>query len=131
MRAAFSLPLVALLLGAACASDGNPSGPGRVPPPVELLQVVGVSAVIAESFPAQVTLDVTGQFPNVCTAVDGVTQTRSGNRVEVHIRTRSTSEICILIYPEPTLVRVPLQGGFAPGDYVVRVNGFETRFRID
>lgn len=125
-RVTWLLPLLAL--GAACGGK-IPSGPSA-PLPLGSFQVLRASARIAESYPAQVTLELEGRMPNVCSELLPVTQARDGNQVRVSIRTRATSEVCILLLPAPMRLDVPLQGGFTSGEYVVQVNDYELRFRI-
>ncbi|MBI3932110.1 MAG: hypothetical protein HY317_01720 [Acidobacteria bacterium] len=118
--------LLALAL-AACGSVENPAAPG---PQRGLLEVRGVEVAILESFPTQVIANVEGQFPTVCTAVDEIRVRRRERVVEVTITTVSTATTCILLYPPP--VNVPVHLGYfgETGEYVLRVNGFETRFKI-
>jgi hypothetical protein len=125
-RLSWLLPF--LVLGAACGGK-LPSGPSGTLP-LGTFEVLQASARIAESYPAQVTLELEGRLPNVCSTLLPVTQTRDGNRVRVGIQTRATSEVCILLLPAPMRLDVPLQGGFTAGDYVVTVNDFELRFHI-
>lgn len=125
-RLAWLLPLLAL--GVSCGGK-LPSGNSPLLP-LGTFEVLQASARIAESYPAQVTLELEGRMPNVCSELLPVTQTRDNNRVQVSIQTRATSEVCILLLPAPMRLNVPLQGGFTSGEYVVTVNGFELRFRI-
>lgn len=125
-RLACLAPFLALFAG--CGGK-LPSGHSPLLP-LGTFEVLQASARIAESFPAQVTLELEGRMPNVCSELLPVAQTRDGNRVQVSIKTRATSEVCILLLPAPMRLDVPLQGGFTPGEYVVTVNDFELRFRI-
>ncbi len=113
------------VVAAACggAPPSGPSGPGT-------FQVLQASVSIAESYPAQVTLEIEGRLPNVCSELLPVIERRDGNRVHVDIRTRSTSEVCILLLPPPMRLTVPLQGGFTSGEYLVQINDYELRFGI-
>ena len=57
-------------------------------------------------------------------------QQRRLETVEVTITARSTSDVCILLFPAPTQLDVVIQGPFRSGENVLRVNGVEARFRI-
>ena len=118
--------LLALSL-AACGSVKNPAAPG---PTRGLLEVVGVDVAILESYPPQAVANVEGQLPTVCTAIDEIRVRRQERLVEVTITTVGTAEVCILLLPPP--VKVPVHLGYfaEPGEYVLRVNGFEGRFKI-
>ena len=115
---------LALWLAACGSSPTDPSSPDD-----GVLQVVDVVARVS-GFPAMVTLEITAQFPNVCTQVKDVNVARQRTLVDVTVTTRSTSKFCILVYPGPTVVPVPLPGVFAPGNYVAHVNGREVRFTV-
>lgn len=117
----FSLSLVA------CGSVEAPTPPGPIR---GLLEVLGVEVAILESFPPQAVATVEGKLPTVCTDIEEVRVRREKRLVEVTISTISTAQACILILPPP--VKVPVHLGFfdEPGEYVLRVNGFERRFRI-
>jgi hypothetical protein len=110
----------------ACGAE-SPAGPS---PTRGMLRVEGVDVTILESFPPQAVAHVTGQLPNVCTAVAEVKVRRDGRVIEVTITTVSTAEVCILLFPPPLEVPVHLGYVSEPGEYVVRVNGFETKFKI-
>lgn len=118
--------LVALLPAACGGSPKPPTTPeGRFNP--GLLSVGTVTVNTAEA-PAAVSVFVqAGGVP--CTRVGEITQTRTGNVVEVTIQSYWTSEFCVM-----SLVNIDhtfrLTGPFAPGEYLVRVNGVEARFRV-
>lgn len=127
MHRALTLGLIAGALAAGCGT-GATSGIGP-PPPMALLQVVAVDVVVLESFPPQIVAHVKGKGPEACTVVDAVQQVRRGNTIEVTISTARAGEICaqVVIDIEHS---VRLEGSFAPGEYLLRVNGVERRFRI-
>ncbi len=118
------LMAVALAVPVACSS---PSAPSPEPGSFVVLQA---SARIAEGYPAQVTIEVEGYMPSVCSELLPIRQRREGNRVQVGIHARSTSEVCVLAVPPRMRLTVPLQGGFTSGEYVVTINDYELRFRI-
>jgi hypothetical protein len=112
----------------ACGS-GSPANPDDPAGRDGMLQVVGVVALVSGA-PATVTLEVTGQFPDVCTHLKDVSVVRERTLIEVSMTTRRSADFCILVYPGPTVVPVSLPGVFAPGDYVAHVNGREVRFSV-
>lgn len=115
--------LALALAGSAC---DNPSAAFDVVP----LQVNRVEVAILESFPAQAEVVVMGTLPTACSSIDSIDQRRDGNVVEVKVLARTRREqVCILVLKGIT-ERVRLQGTFAPGEYVLRVNGVESRFRV-
>lgn len=126
MRATLLLVLAAVSLG--CGSP-PPTAPPEPPLGQEPLRVSTLS-VRTDAAPAGVSVLVSGAAHNACTTVGAVTQTRKGNVIEVGIQTVwDPAAFCILVLKNLD-VAVPLDGPFPPGDYVVRVNGVEARFRI-
>lgn len=119
---AFTYLAVMVPLAVGCADDVAPRRSG-------MLQVESVDIVQLESLPVQVTARVTGTVPDACTGVDTVNQTRNGNDITVTITTVSHGEVCAQVITRVTH-DVRLTGGFPPGRYVLRVNGFETAFTI-
>jgi inhibitor of cysteine peptidase len=74
---------------------------------------------------------VSGWVPDGCTRLAEIRQEREGNTVTVTMTTQRPSEMmctqAIVEFEE----RVKLEGGFEPGEYVVRVNDFEVTFGVD
>lgn len=104
--------------------------PPEIPEPqteetVRIATVIeSVEPLILESFPVQITLQVTGYHPDGCDYPVQVTQERVENRVIVEIyRELPLAVMCpaILRTYEDT---IPL-GEFAPGTYIIEVNGSE------
>jgi hypothetical protein len=127
MRCVLAATTAALLL-AGCHHDAT--GPTDRSSQRGQLRVTAVDVVVRESFPVQVDAHITGEVPNVCTSVDSIHQRRHGRTITMTIATRSESEACILILPPPVELSVPLAGPFDGGEYLLRVNDFEQRFRI-
>jgi inhibitor of cysteine peptidase len=122
-RFALLMALALPLAGAACE---NPNTADEVVP----LRIEDVDVLVLESFPVQIMAVVTGTLPTACSSIESVSQTRQGNVVEVTITTRTErDQVCIQVIKQIT-ERIRLEGGFPPGDYVLRVNGLETRFRV-
>jgi inhibitor of cysteine peptidase len=95
------------------------------------LTVESVQVRIMESFPVQVSAQVKGYLRDGCESLAGTTQSRSGNTITVNIATaRETGRACIQVLA-PVEENVRLDGAFAAGIYLVRVNGFEQTFRVD
>jgi inhibitor of cysteine peptidase len=115
-----------LALALAAPACGNPSADFEILP----LSVNETDVLLLESFPVQVEAVVKGTLPSACSTVDEVSQRREGNLVEVTVLTRTRrGQVCIASLKGVT-ERVRLQGGFPPGDYLLRVNGKETRFQV-
>jgi hypothetical protein len=95
------------------------------------VQIERVDVRILESAPPQAVAHVEGVLGDGCTEFHSLEQQRSGNVVVVTILNRRPREaICTMIaklYKED----IPLQGGFPPGQYLVRVNGVERAFRTE
>jgi hypothetical protein len=118
--------LVCAVVLAGCGGDAPTAPAGRFEQGP--LAVSAAEVTVAESLPLQVNLHVVGGGAP-CTIVGPVTQQRRGNVIEVRLETYWTAEYCILSFVEIRYT-TPLQGPFEPGDYVVRANGVETRFKI-
>ena len=117
------LVLAALALAAGC-------GTSETAVEIVPLRVDRVDVLVLESFPPMIHAVVTGTLPTACSSIDEVTQTRTGNVIEVTITTRTDRDVvCILVLKEVT-ERVRLDGTFPPGQYVLRVNGVESRFLV-
>jgi hypothetical protein len=101
------------------------TGPNGQPEPTMTVQTVieSADALIMESFPVQIALNVRGYQPDGCDYPVEVTQTREGNTVNVTIfRTMPMAVLCTmqLVPYEDT---IQLEGGFEPGTYTINVNG--------
>jgi hypothetical protein len=113
------------LLVAAC--------PGSTCPDVivEPIQITNVDVTIMESFPPQALAHVEGVLGDACAELNSVTQSRLGRRVTmVILRERPRDAICAQIaklYRED----VPLEGVYPAGQYLLRVNDYETTFATD
>jgi inhibitor of cysteine peptidase len=120
----FALAVVFAVGLAACDSVDSPTlVPGTLP-------IEAVDVVVLESFPYQLRAQVRGYLPDGCTRIDQVSQTRDGNVIDVTITTlRERDAICIQRI-EPVNRTIALEGGYLPGEYVLRVNGVERRFQL-
>jgi len=119
---ALALPLVGCGAGAESPTAARET---------DRLTVESVQVRIMESFPVQVSAQVKGYLRDGCESLAGTTQSRTGNTVSVTIATaRETGRACIQVLA-PVEENVRLDGAFAAGIYVVRVNGIEHTFRVD
>ena len=118
---------LAVAVVAALTGCGSPSQHSFVP---GTLPIEAVDIVVLESFPYQLRAHVRGYLPDGCTRLDQVRQSREGNVITVTITTlRERDAICILRI-EIVERNIALEGSYLPGDYVLRVNGVERRFRL-
>ena len=118
---------LAVILAAGLTSCDSASAPSLVP---GTLPIESVEVVVLESFPYQLRAQVRGYLPDGCTRLDQVRQSREGNVITVTITTlRERDAICILSI-EIVERNIALEGSYLPGDYVLRVNDVERRFRL-
>jgi hypothetical protein len=109
--------------------DGGASG--APPSGSEVLTVIEtVDALIMESFPAQISLHVTGYQPDGCTFPVQVEQNRDSNTVSVKIyRILPPDIMCtmqLVVYDE----NIKLDGSFESGEYTIDVNGTVVTVKI-
>jgi hypothetical protein len=109
--------------------DGNASG--AQPSGSEVLTVVEkVDALIMESYPAQISLHVTGYQPDGCTYPVQVEQTRDGNMVSVKIYRILPPDIMCTMQLVPYDENIKLDGSFESDDYTIDVNGTVVNVKI-
>ena len=97
----------------------------------EVLTVIEtVDALIMESFPAQISLHVTGYQPDGCTFPVQVEQTRDGNTVTVKIYRILPPDIMCTMQLVPYDENIKLDGGFESGEYTIDVNGMVVSVKI-
>jgi hypothetical protein len=72
---------------------------------------------------------VEGELGDGCTALERVTQQRSGNAITVTFTSLRQGEVCTQIM-QLLNAWVALDGPFAPGEYTVRANDVTARFRL-
>ena len=109
--------------------DGNASG--VQPSGSEVLTVVEkVDALIMESYPAQISLHVTGYQPDGCTFPVQVEQTREGNMVSVKIYRILPPDIMCTMQLVPYDENIKLDGSFESGEYTIDVNGMVVTVNI-
>jgi inhibitor of cysteine peptidase len=89
-----------------------------------------IVVLIAESFPVQVSVEVIGYLSDGCTARHETHTSREGNTVTIKMTTkRSKDRICTKVVTD-IRERISI-GTFAPGNYLVIVNGVKKKFRVD
>ena len=128
------------ILLAACAPATSvsplPAPASPVQPPasdmlIEPIQIDQVEVRIAESFPVQVFVHVTGVIGDGCSSVLPAEQKREGNTVTLTInRQRPAEAMCTMIakiYDE----NIRLAGDYPAGEYTLNVNGVTQNFVVN
>jgi hypothetical protein len=131
MRIALMLTLA--IVAAGCGTELPTGSPPTDLPPAGAfnlgpLKLDSAEITVAESFPPQVFLHVRSGG-NPCLRVGPVRQFRSGNVIDVFLESYTTAEFCIQVFVTVEHTTA-LQGPFEPGEYLVRANGVEVRFKI-
>ena len=139
MKIILLLVILSILL-AACAPatsvSPQPAPALPVQPPardmiVDPIQIDQVEVRIAESFPVQVFVHVTGVIGDGCSSVLPAEQKREGNTVTVTInRQRPAEAMCTMIakiYDE----NIRLDGDFPPGEYTLKMNTVTQTFTVN
>lgn len=86
---------------------------------------------IAESFPVQVAVLVSGNLPDGCTYLNSPAHVRDGNTFYVNLTTRTEGETCTQALV-PYERRIPLDTtGLPAGTYLVDINGQQVSFEIE
>jgi len=116
--------LAAIVVALGCGSDRAANPSAEITP----IQIDRVDVLVQETDPPRASVHVRGVVGDGCSSVHSVEQERSGTTVTLTIlRERPAGAICTqiaLLYDE----RIPLQGTFPPGRYVLRVNDREVEF---
>ena len=139
MKIILLLVILSILL-AACAPatsvSPQPAPALPVQPPardmiVDPIQIDQVEVRVAESFPVQVFVHVTGVIGDGCSSVLPAEQKREGNTVTVTInRQRPAEAMCTMIakiYDE----NIRLDGDFPPGEYTLKMNTVTQTFTVN
>ena len=134
------LLLTLSILLAACAPAASvsplPAPASPVQPPardmlIEPIQIDQVEVRVAESFPVQVFVHVTGVIGDGCSSVLPVEQKREGNTITLIInRQRPAEAMCTMIakiYDE----NIRVDGNFPPGEYTLKVNSVTQTFVVN
>jgi hypothetical protein len=122
--------LAACGAGAPALGPAQPAGPTQPGPFSEPATIEMVEVELRESDPVQVVAHIEGYMANGCYSLGEISQRRDGNQIEVTVLAdHSGAEVCTMQL-QPIDERVLLEGDFAPGEYTLRVNEVETRFRV-
>ena len=129
MSAMRASTLLAMLgLGALVAACSGSTCPDLI---VEPIRITHVDVRIMESLPPQVLVHVEGVLGDACAEINSVTESRLGRRITIAVlRERPRDAICAQIaklYEEDVL----LEGTYPAGEYVLRVNDYETTFTTE
>ncbi len=93
--------------------------------------ITSIEVIVLESFPVQVHARVRGELADGCSEPLPVKQVRTGTDTTLEVRyQRPRDAVCIQVVRELDEL-VVLEGPFPPGEYVLRANDLETRFRIE
>ena len=94
------------------------------------MPVKEIEALLAESDPVQVTINVVGYLSDSCTTHHETHQGREGNTITIQITTiRPKDSVCAAVvteYQERVVI-----GALPAGDYTVIVNDVEQQFHVD
>jgi hypothetical protein len=100
-----------------------------VPENAEFMGVARFSVVVRESFPPQVVLEVSGNWPNGCSVEPQVVTQRDGSVVTVHIFRILPPDLMCTMVITPASLTVDISdvfmedGTFRSGEYTINVNG--------
>lgn len=96
-------------------------------------KVDGLSINLMESFPVQVSVNISGYLPDGCTEIHEINTTRDGNTFNIEIITRRPSGdvFCTMaIVPFEETIKLDVQG-LAAGTYTVVAAGMRETFTLD
>ena len=128
--------LVRLLLGIFLWFFGVSATPQRPPEPplggtYTVPSIIDSAEVnIMRSDPVTVSLTVTGQHPDGCEVPVIIEQGRSDNTITVNIYRELPADLMCAMILQPYEDTILLDGNFAPGNYVITVNGLTIEFTI-
>ena len=89
-----------------------------------------IEVLLAESHPVQVTVEVNGWLPDLCTTHHETHQAQEGNTITIQITTIRPKGVACATEAPNYQERVFI-GTLAAGDYTAIVNGVEQEFRVD
>lgn len=94
------------------------------------IPVDSVEIVIRESSPPQVAAQVKGTLGDGCAELKEIVQKRNGNTIEITVTAARPRDAMCTAIAKGFDQAIDLEGDFAPGEYLVVVNGVEQRFKI-
>jgi hypothetical protein len=91
-----------------------------------------IQLIRQEGFPVQISVKINGVLPDTCTTFKNIDQRRKDYLFTINLVTqRSTTETCNSS-EAPFELEVPLElEGIPAGEYKVKVNGVEDKFKLD
>ena len=93
--------------------------------------IKNIDILTLESFPLQIHVIATGYFPDGCTSIDEVTQSRHGNTFTVAITTKRPADAICTMAIVPFEKTIPLDVyGLDKGVYTVNVNDASGSFEL-
>ncbi|MGA7671874.1 MAG: hypothetical protein WBW04_15710 [Nitrolancea sp.] len=93
------------------------------------IQITNVDVLIAESYPPQISVSVTGIIPDSCTTVQQPEVNHDGTTFTITIMgERPTGMVCAQV--ATTYQKSIALGTLDPGDYTVSVNGVSKDFTV-
>lgn len=135
------IPYISLILGLAffvsclpeqeieappTATNAPPVSPKREPAPVEAVEIHQI-----ETFPVTVNVIARGHLPDDCTAIDQISQARTGSNFKISIDSVNYGGPSCLKEPIPFEEEIQLDVLSLPaGIYVVDVNGLQGTFKL-
>lgn len=125
MRAQSFVVLASLSLGALHAACSSPTGSDVLVRPIE---VDRVDVRVGQTFPALVSAHVQGLLGDGCASFHSLRQDRSANTITLTILGQRPREAVCIQIAQIYDADIPLEGQYASGRYVLRVNGVESTF---
>lgn len=99
--------------------------------PMRVLHTIeSVEALLLESFPVQIQLQVSGWQGDGCDYPVQIEETRTGNTVTVEIFRELPPDIMCTMIAKQYTATISLTGGFEPGTYTIDVNGFVIEVKV-
>jgi hypothetical protein len=123
------------LAGAACSSNAEgrnqggaqrPSAPSPIRPQPVATRVTHVKAYVKD---ARVQVFVQGELGDGCTTLQGITQRRVDNAIDLTVHASREGDVCTMIL-RMLNEWVPIEGPTPPGKYVVNAGKIEARFEV-
>lgn len=105
---------------------------GQIAVVAGLAQVQSVDILLLESFPVQVQVVATGEFPDSCTSIRAREQSYASGTFTVTLKTQRPADALCSAAMVPFEQVIPLQGttGLTEGTYLVVVNGITKTFEL-
>ena len=93
--------------------------------------IENIDILLLESFPVQIHVTATGYFPDGCTSIDEVTESRQDNTFTVTVTTKRPADVACTAAIVPFEESIPLDVyGLDKGVYTVNVNDASGSFEL-